>query len=78
MLYYKVKALYDGARVTNKKGKYYTFLVENELYTKKEYNKLLGYTGVHPLQFNPVEINKFKTYTFFGARFEEGVKHSWA
>lgn len=45
-------------------------LVENELYTSKEFEKLKSiYTDIQENDFTIVNIPKNKTYCFFGARF---------
>lgn len=64
MKYYKVKQESDN--VTHNKG----FLVANELYTEKELDKLNLSGKFIELNFDKVEISKFKTYWLFGARFE--------
>lgn len=52
----------------NKKNHY--ILVENELYTSKEFEKLKSiYTDIQENDFTIVNIPKNKTYYFFGARF---------
>ena len=62
MLYYKVKKEAD-----NKRRKDDTIYIANELYTKKEAEKLQLNTNYMEL----VNVNKNSTYFFFGARFEE-------
>lgn len=65
MMYYKVKPEYDNV-YKNPKIHNGDILIGNELYTKKEFNKLpFKYAGA----FERVEIPKNKTYFFFGARF---------
>lgn len=52
----------------NRKKHY--ILVENELYTRKEFEKLKSiYTDIQENDFTIVNIPKNKTYYFFGARF---------
>jgi len=64
MKFYKVKNQSDN--VPHRKG----FLVGNELYTEKELNKLSLSSNFIEENFDSVEINKFKTFWMFGARFE--------
>lgn len=75
MKYYKVKKEYDNLQRYN--GKTVNFdgvWVANELYTKKELKKLAnGGLYINLKYFDVVEINKNKTYWFFGARFAEGL-----
>ena len=61
MLYYKVKKEADQKR--RKGGSIY---ISEELYTKKEAEKLQLNTNF----MNLVNVNKNSTYFFFGARFE--------
>lgn len=69
MTYYKVKPDYDNydKAVFTKSGKikFDGFLVGNELYTEKEFEKIA--TSV--CKFDIVHVSKNKTYWFFGARF---------
>lgn len=71
MKYYKVLRKYDNVeqlKKVNGKIKYNgTILVGDELYTEKEFEKLANPRKM----FEIVEISKFKTYFFFGARFAE-------
>ena len=76
MTYYKVKPEFDNVQII-KNRKIFGFLVANELYTTKELEKLLNGArlcrcGIKAAiqAFEKVEINKNKTYWFFGARFE--------
>ena len=74
MLYYRVKPEYDnkkryrwnnhGQRVVDG-----SILVGNELYTPGEFRKIANC----PAWFDKIQINKNKTYFFFGARFESEV-----
>ncbi len=67
MKYYKVKGHAGGMSIPNKKGYYF---VANELHTVKEVEKLkLSYEFIRN-HLESVEINKFKTFWFFGARFK--------
>ena len=69
MQYYQVKPQYDNkTRYTrNNKGQVVRngILIANELYTPKEYEKLMKC----PTWFELVEIPKNEIYFFFGARF---------
>ena len=71
MKYYRVKPEYDN------KPRYKwnnhrqgvpdgTVLIGNELYTPAEFKKIANC----PEWFEKVEVSKFRTYCFFGARFE--------
>ena len=62
MLYYKVKQEADQKR--RKDGSIY---IAEELYTQKEVEKLQLNTNL----MNLVNVNKNRTYFFFGARFQE-------
>lgn len=65
MIYIKIshhKELYNRKK--------HHILVENELYTSKEFEKLKSiYTDIQENDFTIVNIPKNKTYCFFGARF---------
>lgn len=50
------------------------FLVKNELFTIKEINKLNLKDSFIKDNFVKIELNKNKTYFFFGARFESKLK----
>lgn len=72
MKYYKVKADFDQFKL-DRNG---NFLVANELYTKKEVEKIREkYEHANrrvcdfDRMFEVVEISKHKIYWFFGARF---------
>jgi hypothetical protein len=71
MLYYRVKPQYgDKTRYTwnnHRQGIPNRYLVANELYTPCEFKKLANC----PSWFEKVEIQKTKTFRFFGARFEQ-------
>lgn len=54
--------------------------LKNSLYTEKELCRIARVTPEDKLfksllrrKFGIVEVSKFKTYTFFGARFEDGT-----
>lgn len=61
MKYYKVKKEYDNTRKNNK-----DIYIANELYTQKEVDR----ERLNTSYMDTVEINKNRTYFFFGARFE--------
>ena len=69
MLYYKVKPQYDNKTryIRNNKRQIIPngILIGGELYTPKEYEKLMNCSE----WFDKVEIPKNKIYFFFGARF---------
>ena len=77
MKYYKVRKEYDQTQVlkTGRHGlKIDRVLVGNELYTPEELKKLLNGATLRGIRdneivFDPVEVNRNDTYTFFGARF---------
>lgn len=78
MKYYRVKKECDNHRLLKKDRNGYLhfdgFLIGDELYTEKEYKKLLS--SVECLSennniFEMVYINKNNTYFCFGARFEK-------
>lgn len=71
MIYYKVKPQYDQTPRLLWKRAQRAFIkdgifVANELYTRHE---LRNYTIPNGDIFETVNINKFNTYWFFGARF---------
>lgn len=80
MKYFRVKPEYDNKSICYCYRGYYknlTYLVGRELYTAKEWAKIVKQ---HVFGFNPsdavdeVEIPKNKIYWCFGARFEKGTK----
>ena len=76
MVYYKVHAKYDNEQLytENSPHRYVGFLIGNELYTRKEFDKLLNRCGIIILpMFVPVEVPKNKIFFSFGARFEQGA-----
>lgn len=77
MIYYKVKKDYDNFVYSKNND----FFIENELYTEKEIEKIKNkFIKKYPRSqsfydiFDIVEINKNKTYFFFGARFVDPKK----
>lgn len=75
MKYYKVKPEYDNKTIFKcARGgglKIDGFLIGNELLTETEYKKRLNRAYGYINCFDVVNINKNKTYWFFGARFAE-------
>ena len=67
MKYYKVKKQSDQIRYNNGKK----FLIANELYTSKEYEKIE--LADKSKYFDTVQISKNHTYFFFGARFKRNT-----
>lgn len=71
MLYYRVKPQYDNYiryyERPNHTLKENGILVANELYTEKERAKIMNGDWF----FEKVNINKNKTYFFFGVRFSQ-------
>ena len=63
MLYFKVKSQYDNHHRNDG-----SILVGNELYTRKEKEKL----HIPDVCVRPVFVPKNDTYFFFGARFQMG------
>lgn len=68
MRYYKVPKHLDGKQLYTSNQGYYT-LVENELITEKECEKI-GIANYAKNTLPMVEVKKNKIYFFFGARFE--------
>ena len=70
MKYYRVRPQYDNKiRYTwnnRRQGVSNGILIANELYSPREYSKLV----ICPDCVELVEVSKKKTYWFFGARFE--------
>lgn len=65
-----IKILHYKKLHNRKKHYIHYILVENELYTSKEFEKLKSiYTDIQENDFTIVNIPKNKTYCFFGARF---------
>lgn len=74
MIYYRVRKKYDNEQLYTEKSphRHIGFLIGDELYTRKEFDKLLNRCGIDILpMFVPVEVPKSKVYFFFGARFAE-------
>lgn len=72
MLYYRVKPEYDNARLLNRTTRAFDgVLVGNELYTEKEWERLVLRYRVSAIVCEPVQISKRNTYFFFGARFAD-------
>ena len=72
MLYYRVKPEYDNARLLNRTTRAFDLaLVGNELYTEKEWERLVLRYRVSAIVCEPVQISKRNTYFFFGARFAD-------
>lgn len=70
MLYYRVKPEYDNARLLNRTTRAFDLvLIGNELYTEKEWERLVLRYRVSGIVCEPVQISKRDTYFFFGARF---------
>lgn len=72
MIYYKVKPEFDQTpRLIWRRAKHAFYqdgiFVKNELYTV---NELKPYYIENDNMFEKITVNKFKTYWFFGARFE--------
>lgn len=80
MLYYRVKPEFDNKPQTKRKSHYRLRIgiwIGNELYTPCELNRMEKRGFIVPDElFELVEINRNKTYFFFGARFsnDTGVK----
>jgi hypothetical protein len=69
MLYYKVNKNADQVRKSGKVGST-DILIKNELYTKKEIEKIAPVTSVYVTNYlTAIEIPKNDTYFLFGARF---------
>ena len=67
MLYYRVKPEYDNARLLNRATRAFDrILIGNELYTKKEWERLVLRYRVSAVVCEPVQVNKRNTYFFFG------------
>ena len=72
MLYYRIKPEYDNARLLNRTTRAFDrVLVGNELYTEKEWKRLVLRYRVSEIVCEPVQISKRKVYISFGARFAD-------
>lgn len=72
MLYYRVKPEYDNARLLNRTTRAFDLaLVGNELYTEKEWERLVLRYRVSAVVCEPVQVNKRNTSFFSGARFAD-------
>ena len=65
MIYYKIKPEFDQKRIKDDR-----FLIRNELFTKKEAERL----SIPEKVYDVVSIPKSKIYWCFGARFEYLIK----
>lgn len=75
MLYYRVKPEFNSMRLLNRTTRAFDLaLVGNELYTEKEWGRLVLRYRVSAVVCEPVQVNKRNTYFFFGARFESETK----
>ena len=68
MVYYKVNKDYNGIKILSKRNLY---LISEELFTKKEIEKLKIF-AIDKV-FTKIEISKNNTYFSFGARFEKKI-----
>ena len=68
MKYYRIKPEYDNARLL--KRAFDGILISNELYTVKEWEKLVLKYRVSEAVCEPVNVKPKETYWFFGARFQ--------
>ena len=73
MKYYRIKPEYDNARLL--KRTFDGILIGNELYTVKEWERLVLKYRVSEAVCDIVNISPKETYWFFGARFEGGNNH---
>ena len=70
MKYYRIKPEYDNARLLNRaKRTFDGILIGNELYTVKEWEKLVLKYRVSEAVCDIVNVKPRETYWFFGARF---------
>ena len=78
MKYYRVRPEYDNHPIFKRNGNMLTpadVLIGNELYTKKELDKLFKTHTIgiiHAPVFEEIHIPKTRTFTMFGARFQIG------
>lgn len=82
MQYYRVKKQYDNKILLSQKGKCLVnsgkFLVAEELYTLKEWEKITKkyFFCCNPADYvEVVEVSKNKIYWFFGARFADRLEN---
>lgn len=68
MKYYRIKPEYDNARLL--KRTFDGILISNELYTVKEWEKLVLKYRVSEAVCDIVNISPKETYWLFGARFQ--------
>lgn len=72
MKYYRIKPEYDNTRLLNRaKRTFDGILIGNELYTVKEWEKLVLKYRVSKAVCDIVNISPKETYWFFGARFQD-------
>lgn len=70
--YYRIKPEYDNARLLNRaKRTFDGILIGNELYTVKEWEKLVLKYRVSEAVCDIVNVKPKETYWFFGARFQD-------
>ena len=67
MKYYRIKQEYDNARLL--KRTFDGILIGNELYTDKEWERLVLKYRVSEAVCDIVNVKSKETYWFFGARF---------
>ena len=71
MKYYRIKPEYDNIRLLNRaKRTFDGILISNELYTVKEWEKLVLKYRVSEAVCDIVNISPKETYWCFGARFQ--------
>ena len=68
MKYYRIKSEYDNARLL--KRTFDGILISNELYTVKEWERLVLKYRVSEAVCDIVNISPKETYWLFGARFQ--------
>lgn len=75
MLYYRVKPEFNSMRLLNRTTCAFDWaLIGNELYTEKEWERLVRRYRISAIVCEPVQISKRKVYFFFDARFESETK----
>ena len=71
MKYYRIKTEYDNARLLNRAQRTFDgILIGSELYTVKEWERLVLKYRVSEAVRDIVNISSKETYWFFGARFQ--------